>query len=150
MFAESQVGGSGGLALGPVGGRSVGEFDVEDGVPERKLPRARRPDEMHGAVVAHPGDDPGVAVGDAEVVVVAPGSDSVADPDSLTAVGDEHTGVADLSSCDEPLADRLIEIGHLLAGIGHHERTCGGCVVGQRSGACRLIAVYDDLAALGE
>jgi len=51
---------------------------------------------------------------------------------------------------DEPLADRLIEIGHLLAGIGHHERTCGGCVVGQRSGACRLIAVYDDLAALGE
>jgi len=77
--------------LGPVGGRSVGEFDVEDGVPERKLPRARRPDEMHGAVVAHPGDDPGVAVGDAEVVVVAPGSDSVADPDSLTAVGDEHT-----------------------------------------------------------
>jgi hypothetical protein len=46
------------------------------------------------------GDYPGVAVGDAEVVVVAPGSDSVADPDSLTAVGDQHTGVVDLSSCD--------------------------------------------------
>ena len=90
---------------------------------------------MHGAVVAHPGDDPDVAVGHTEVVVVEPGSDLVADPDSLTAVGDQHTGVVDLSSCDEPLADRLIEIGHLLAGIGHHERTCGGCVVGQRSGA---------------
>ena len=35
VFAEGQVGGSGGLALGPVGGRGVGEFDVLDGVPER-------------------------------------------------------------------------------------------------------------------
>ena len=75
VFAQGQVGGSGGLSLGPVGGRGVGEFDVVDGVPQRKVPRARRPDEMGGAVVAHPGDGPGVALGHAEVVVVAPGSD---------------------------------------------------------------------------
>jgi len=90
---------------------------------------------MHGAVVAHPGDDPGVAVGDSEVVVVAPGSDSVADPDSLTAVGDEHTGVIDMPCCDVPFADRLIEIDHLVAGIGHDKRTRRCCSVGQHCGA---------------
>ena len=57
----------------------------------------------------------------AEVAVVAPGRDPVPDPEPFTGVGDDRVGVVDVPGGDEPVADRAVQRGCLLAGVGHHQ-----------------------------
>ena len=68
-------------------------------------------------------DGPGVAVRDVEVGVVAAGRDPVPGTDALTRDRWSSRGVVvDPPGGDEPVADRGVERGDLLAGVGDHDR----------------------------
>jgi hypothetical protein len=148
VFAEQQVGGGSGVALGPVDGGRVGELDVVACVAGRDLAITCFPGQAHRAVIGQRGDGPNVAVGHAELCGVTPSGHPVADPDPVAIAGDENPAVVHLTGRDESFTDGLVEVSHLLAGVGHDERTGRRRVVGQCSGACGLVGVEDDLAAL--
>ena len=97
VLAQHQVPGAGGFALGAVDGGGVGELDVLAGVGggEGAQVGGLAAAQGEAAVVADGGDGPGVAVGHAQVAVVAPGRDPVPDPEPLPGVGDDRVGVVD-------------------------------------------------------
>jgi hypothetical protein len=101
------------------------------------------------ALVADAGDGPGVAVGDAEVAVVAAGGDPVADPDPLPGERGRDHIVVDVSGGDECAGDGGVECGDRLTGVGHDRRpvplavevaaslasaSCSLCRTGPRTG----------------
>ena len=90
-LAESEVCGVDGLALGSVGGGGVGELDVLADVVGGQRALAGAAGDVQAAVGADAGHGPGVAVGDAEVAVVASGGDPVAEADPLTTTRDGLT-----------------------------------------------------------
>jgi hypothetical protein len=76
-LADEQVRVVDGVALGAVHGGGEGELDVASGVLGGQAPLAAPTADEEGAV-ADGCDGPGVAVGDAQVAVVAAGRDAVA------------------------------------------------------------------------
>ena len=118
VLADQQVRGGDGLALGAVGGGGVGELDVlADVVRGQRAPARPRRRPSSAAVVCDAGDGPGVAVGDAEVAVVASGGDPVADADPLTRRGDD--GSSEPRPClMRTWCDAAVDLRDLLAGVG--------------------------------
>ena len=115
------------------------------------------------AVLADPGDGPGVAVGDSEVAVVASGGDPVAETDPLTTTRDGLTSTLTRSltrlarhGCSPgavaAVADGCVERSDLVAGVGDDELvaviSADGADGGQGCGAFDLAGMEDDLAAL--
>lgn len=88
VLADDEVGGVDGLALGAVGGGGEGELDVVNDVLGRQGSLASATNHEQAAVVADAGDGPYVAVGDAEVAVVAASGDAVSESDPFAASGD--------------------------------------------------------------
>jgi hypothetical protein len=136
VLSEQQVAGAGGLALGAVDRGRVGELDMLADVGARKGAYVGGPVSVQGqaAVLADRGDGPGVAVADGKVMVVAAGGDTVADADPLPRLCDETAGVVDLAGRDEAVADRAVEGGDLLAGVGDHQQTPAVAPPGAGSG----------------
>ena len=90
-LADDEVRGVNGLPLGAVRGRGEGELDVSVDVVGGQLALAGAAGDDEAAVVADAGNRPDVAVGDAEVAVVAARCDAVTEPDALTTAGDGLT-----------------------------------------------------------
>ena len=90
-LADDEVGGVDGLALGAVRGRGEGELDVSVDVVGGQLAVTGTAGEEEAAVAADAGDGPDVAVGDAEVAVVAARCDAITEADPLTKAGDGLT-----------------------------------------------------------
>lgn len=167
MLPDHQVRGGDGVALGAVCGAGVGEFDVGGDVVGGQHPRpvpgwgdnsgkvagdsAFRGDKQATAP-ADRGDDPGVAVGHVQVGMVAAGDNPVPDTDPLPGRGDHHPAVVDPALGDQPVADRGVELGDLLAGVDHDRYLLAGGVRGRGVDGQRLpqrvgVGVQPDLAA---
>ena len=97
------------------------------------------------AVVADAGNRPDVAVGDAEVAVVAAGCDAITEADPLTKAGDGLT--ISLTSVVAAVADGCVDGSDLLAGVGDDQLVTGCADVGECVGALDLAGVDDDLVA---
>ena len=148
---DGDVGAVDGLALGAVDGGGVGELDVPVAYSAgsgRVAPVGRAGRRLPS--LADAGDGPGLPVGDPEVGVVAAGGDPVADPDPLAAqrsprrpawlVAGRRVGAA-------LVADRGVEVGDLLAGVGDDQ--VAGCARPAASAAVRSTSLgwIDDLPA---
>ena len=116
-FTDQQVCLVDGLALGAVDGGGVGELDVLADVVRGQGPCATAAADDESAVVVGAGHCPAVAVGHAEVAVVASGCDLVADAESLAGCGGHGSGGTGLAGGEALVADRGVECGDLLAGV---------------------------------
>ena len=125
----------GGVALRAVAGDRVAELDVSADVVGGQLPPAP-PGVVDGepAVAMHPGDGPRLAVGDAEVVVVAAGHDHIPGAEPLPVAGDGDAAVVDRAGGDEPVPDGRVEGGGVFAGVHHHGRGTAAVEPGCRRG----------------
>ena len=86
------------------------------------------------------------------VAVVAAGHDHVSGTEALPVGGDGGTVVVDRAGGDEPVADRGVERGGVLAGVDHHRggdaaESRGGDALGERVTPLHLAGVHGDLAA---
>ena len=129
-----EVGGLGGVALGAVAGGGVTELDVLADVVGGQLATAPvAVVDGEPAVAVHPGDGPGLPVGHAEGGVVAAGHDQVPGADPLPVPVADGAVVVDDAGGDEPVADRGVQRGGVLARVDHHR----GVTPGRRAAATR-------------
>jgi hypothetical protein len=78
------------------------------------------------AAAPHGGDGPGVAVGDVQVAVVAPGDHPVPHADRLPCAAGDGADVVDPAFGDQLFADCVAELRGLLAGVDHHHQLLAG------------------------
>ena len=152
MLAQHQVTGAGGLALGAVDRGRVGQLDVLARIAGGEGAQLGGASAAQGeaAVGADVGDGPGVAVAHAEVAVVAPGRDPVPDPEPFPGVGGDGVGVVDVPGGDQPVADRAVQRGRLLAGVGHHQHAAAGPLSpAMRASAASRASAWVRSASLG-
>ena len=148
--AEGDVGVVNGLALGSVDRGGVGELDEPGDVLRRDLAIAPVAVKDQAAVLADAGDDPSLAVRDPEVGVVAAGGDAVPGPDPFAASGHQRWvcvgRVAGGGVGATLVADRGIEAGHVLLGVGDDE-VAGRARLGEGGGAFAVARVDHDRPA---
>lgn len=104
------------------------------------------------AVTVHAGDRPCPAVRDAEGRVVAVRHDHIASTEPLPLPGHDGALVPHGAGGDEPVTDRYVECGGVLASVDDHRagqagQPCGRDLLGQRVPPFDLAAVDGDLAA---
>jgi hypothetical protein len=143
VVGEDEVRGRGGLALGAVDGDGVGQFHMLAYVGGRDaadLTAGGR--QLQGPVGADGGDGPGLPVRDAQVAVVEPGGDPVADAEAFPGVGDHGLAVVDMTGGDEPVPDGAVQRRDLFTGIGEHQPTPGvlGVVASPPRLSARIVA----------
>jgi hypothetical protein len=130
VVADDDVGGVDGLALGAVRRARVGQLDGRVDVVGRHLTDAVAVCQLESAVDQDAGDGPGVAVGDAEVRIVASGADAIADRQELARTGSRRwSAAAELAVLEATRLDGGVERRDLVSGVGDDETSLAGqCV----------------------
>jgi hypothetical protein len=151
-LADDEVGGVDGFTLSTIGGRGEGELDVSVDVVGGQLALAGAAGDDEAAVASDTGNGPDVAVGDAEVAVVAARGDAITGADPFTTAGDGLTFslTISLTSVVAAVANCCVDGSDLLAGVGDDQLVTGCADVGECVGALDLAGVDDDLAACDE